>query len=87
MENNMEVPHKTKNRTTIRSNNFTPGYISEENKNTNSKRYNVHSSVFYNRQEMGLLQMNGLICGAHTHTHTHTQNGILLRRIKFCHLQ
>ena len=37
MENIMEVPQKTKNRTTIWSRNFTPGYISGKNKNTNWK--------------------------------------------------
>ena len=33
----MEVPQKTKNRTTVCSSNLTYGYISEENENTNSK--------------------------------------------------
>ena len=33
----MEFPQKTKNRTTMWSSNFTPGCISEENKNTYSK--------------------------------------------------
>ena len=35
LETSMEVPQKTKNRTTIPSSNSTPGYKSEENKNTN----------------------------------------------------
>ena len=55
MENSMEVPQKTKNRTAIWSSNSTPGYISEENGNTNLKRYmhpNVHSSIIYNSQDM-----------------------------------
>ena len=46
---------KTKNRTTIGLSNSIPGYISEENKSSNSKRYihpNVHSSIIYNCQEM-----------------------------------
>ena len=46
----MEVSQKTKNRTTIGLSSSTPGYISEENKNTNSKRYmhsHVHSSIIY----------------------------------------
>ena len=37
------------------SSNSTPEYISEENANTNSKRYmhpNVHSSIIYNSQDM-----------------------------------
>ena len=43
---------KKKNATT------NPGYISEENKNTNLKRYiesNVHSSINYNSQHMGAI--------------------------------
>ena len=39
MENSMEVPQNIKNRTTIGSSNSTFGYLSEENENTNLKRY------------------------------------------------
>ena len=39
MENSMEVPQKIKNRTTIWSSNSNSGYLSEQNKNTNLKRY------------------------------------------------
>ena len=49
----MEIPQKTKNRTTIWSSNSKAGYTSKENKNTNSKRYmhlNVHSNIIYNSQ-------------------------------------
>ena len=35
VENSMEVPKKTKNRDTTWSSNYTPGYISGENGNTN----------------------------------------------------
>ena len=52
-ENCMEVPQKTKNRTTIQSSNPTPGHAFRENHN--SKRYmypNVHSSTIYNSQDM-----------------------------------
>ena len=45
---------KAKNRTTIRSSNSTPGYLSKENENTNSKRYmhpNIHSSITYSSQD------------------------------------
>ena len=41
-----ELPH---------SNNFTPGYLSEEHENTNSKRYMphyVHHSIVDNSQDM-----------------------------------
>ena len=50
----MEVPQKTKNRTTIRSRNPTPGHISGEKKH-NSKRgmhHNVHCSTVYNSQDL-----------------------------------
>ena len=47
VENNMEVPQKTKTRTAIGSSSSTLGYISEEIGNTNVKRYR-HNSV-YNR--------------------------------------
>ena len=55
MENSMEVPQKIKNRTTIQLSNSTSGYFSEENKNTNSKRYmhpRVHCSIISNSQDM-----------------------------------
>ena len=42
-------------RSTLRLSNFTPGYIAEENKNINLKRYmhpNVHSSIIYSNQDM-----------------------------------
>ena len=55
MENSMEVPQKIKNRTTIWSSNSTSEYLSEENENTNLKRYvhsHVHCSIIYNRQDM-----------------------------------
>ena len=35
----MKIPQKTKNRTTIRSNSSTSGYLAEGNENSNSKRY------------------------------------------------
>ena len=38
-ENSVEVSQKTENETTIWSSNSILGYISEENKNTNSKIY------------------------------------------------
>ena len=55
VENSMVIPQKTKSRITIWSSNSTPGYISRENGNINSKRYihpNVYSSTIYNSQEM-----------------------------------
>ena len=46
MENGREVPQKRK-RTIIWSSNSASGYLSEGNKNTNSKRY-IHLCVLYN---------------------------------------
>ena len=54
MGNSMGVPQKNRNRTMIQSSSSTPGYLSKENENTNSKRYmhsNVHSSIIYNSQD------------------------------------
>ena len=44
MENNIEVPQKTKNRTTIYPNNPTPGHIPR--RNCNSKRDNTCTPMF-----------------------------------------
>ena len=55
IENSMEVPQKIKNRTTTQSSNSTLGYLSKENKNTNSKRYmhpSVHYSTIYKSQDI-----------------------------------
>ena len=55
IENSMEAPQKIKNKTTIQFSDFTPGYLSKENENTNSKRYMhpyVHCSIIYNSQDM-----------------------------------
>ena len=41
---------KTENRTTMWSSNSTSGYLLEESKSTNSKRY-VHCSIIYNSQD------------------------------------
>ena len=51
VENSKEFPLKIKNITTIWPSNFT----SEENENTNSKRYRhsyVHSNIIYDSQDM-----------------------------------
>ena len=55
MDNSIEIPQNIKNRTTMWSSNSTPGYMSEENQNTNLKRYmhpNVHSSIIYKSQDV-----------------------------------
>ena len=49
----MEVPHKTKNRTTIWSSNPTPGHISRQNCNSERYMYTyAHSSTVHDNQEM-----------------------------------
>ena len=55
LENNVEIPQKIKNRTTIHSSNSTLGYLLKENENTNWKRYmhlNVHCGILYNSQDI-----------------------------------
>ena len=51
----MEASIKTENRTTISSSNSTPGCISEENKNMNSKIHapqcSQHLEIIYNFQD------------------------------------
>ena len=66
MENSMEIPQKTKNRTTIWSNKSMSGYLFEENENTNLNRCMqpcVHCSITYNRQdtETTCVSINGWI--------------------------
>ena len=61
MENSMEIPHKIKNRITIRFSNPTFEYLSKENEDTNSKRYvcpYVHCSTIYSRQDMETTEMS-----------------------------
>ena len=51
----MQIPQKVKKRTTIPSSNSTLGYLSKENRNTNSKRKMnpyVYCNIVYNRQDM-----------------------------------
>ena len=69
----MEVPQKTKNRTIISSSNSTPGYISEANENTNSKRYMhpyVKSTIIGERgQDGGRVRR-----GDHLPSHRYNRN-------------
>ena len=56
MENSMEIPQEIKNRTIMQSGNFTPGYLSGENENTNWKghmNFYVYCNVIYNNKNMG----------------------------------
>ena len=52
MENSMEVPLKTKNRTATWSSNPTAGHTSKENFNSKIHMYpNIHKSTVYNNQD------------------------------------
>ena len=55
MENSMENPPQIINRTIMWSRNYTSGYLSEKNENTNLKinmQSHVHCSIIYKRQHM-----------------------------------
>ena len=55
MENSVKIPQKIKNRTIIWPNNSSSGYLSKENKNTNSKKYmhpHVHCSIIFKHQDV-----------------------------------
>ena len=59
----MVAPQKKRNVTTIRSSNSTASYLSEENKNTNSKRYihsHVQSIIIYNSQAIETSVHSGM---------------------------
>ena len=54
VENSIRILQKIKNRATLKSSNSTSGYLPEESKNTNSKRYMysyVHCSTIHNSQD------------------------------------
>ena len=57
--NSMNIPQKTKNRTTIWSSNLSPGHIPWENHNSKGYMHpSVHSSTVYNSQDMQATQMS-----------------------------
>lgn len=60
MGHSMEIPQKTKTRPRVQSSSDTPGLLSEEDKNTNSKRCLhacVHCSVIHNGQDKQATQV------------------------------
>ena len=64
--------------------NSTPGYITEENENINSKRYmhpSVHSSTIHNRQDMETTWMS-IDRWIDKEDVAHVYNGILLSHEK-----
>ena len=60
VENSIRILQKIKNRATLKSSNSTSGYLPEENKSTNSKRYMhpyLHCSIIYNSQDIEKTQV------------------------------
>ena len=74
----MEIPYKTKNRTTIWHSNPTPGHIHREKQNL--KRYkhsNVHHNTIYNSQDMAIVTEEWIKkkrCGVCIYLYIHTWN-------------
>jgi len=58
IENNMEVPQKIKNRTTLQPSNHITGYLAKKYKNTNSKHLCVYCSIIYKSQIMEAAQVS-----------------------------
>ena len=61
LENNLEVPQKVKNRTTLQSSNCTIQYLSKGYKSMDLKGYmhpNVYTSITNNNQIMERAQMS-----------------------------
>ena len=83
LENSMEFPQKTENRTTLRPSNCTTRHLSKGYRRAVSKGHmhpHVYSSTINNSQSMERTQMSidgwmdkDVCVHTHTHTHTHTQ--------------
>ena len=78
---------KIKNINTISFSNSIPGYLSEENKNTNLKIYmhpNIHRSIISNHQDMEAISVHSYeqIENMCTHIYIYTHNEILLNHKK-----
>ena len=78
MENGMESPQKTRNRTTMWPSSFMPGHISRENENTHSIRYrppNVKTALFTIDTETSKCPSTDewTKMFLYTHTHAHTE--------------
>ena len=61
MENTMELSQKIKNKTIVWSSGSTSGYLPEEDKNTNLKRFkhsHVHCGTIHNSQYLNTAQMS-----------------------------
>ena len=96
VENNMDIPQKIKNRTTIRSSNSTPGTMSERNKNSVSKRClcPMFKAVLFTKVKIWKQSMliNGRMSGGilfiylyiYTHTIIFSFNAHVFRELSFC---
>ena len=61
VENSREFPQKIKNGTALWPSDPTPGNLSKETQNTNSKEYMhpyVHCNVIYNSQDLEVVQVS-----------------------------
>ena len=93
MENNVEVPQKIKNSTTIWSSNATARYLLKGNKNTNTERYmncQVQCSIIYSSQDMeatevsiyGWMEKENVMC-IHIHREREREKGLLFSHKKW----
>ena len=84
LEDSMEVPQETKNRTSLQSSNCTIRYLPKGYKNTDLKEYmhpNVYSSIISNRQSMERAQIS-IDCWMEKEDVVYIHNGILLSHKK-----
>ena len=96
VENNMDIPQKIKNRTTIRSSNSTPGTMSERNKNSVSKRclYPMFKAVLFTKVKIWKLHAHQwanergdiiyLFIYIYAHTIIFSFNAHVFRELSFC---
>ena len=86
----MEVPQKTKNRTTMSSSDSSLGYVSENLKTLIQTHTCTHIHVHSSSQDMEATQVsiNGQMDKEDV-VHTHTQEYYLAirKRMKLCHFQ
>ena len=84
---------KIKKRATLWSSNSTSRYLSEENENTNLKRYICNLMFSFTTARTwkqpkypSIDEWKKKMCSLSIHTHTHTHRNIHIKRRKSCHL-
>ena len=83
MENDMEVPQKIKNRTTISCSNSTSEYLSEESENTNLKIYMYpYAKIWKQPKCPSTDKWTKKLWDTHTHTGEYDST---IKRNKSCH--